>query len=443
MATFNTFNKEKLELNGPENVMRLEGKINGIKKVIYLFMDTNTEVCHQTECNNIYSQDINQYFAKEFMKLDGTDKIIDIFAFTSDYIKIVTNSQSSDFKAPPRRSIRRLKYSDSIIQLLASTLESKRSKKSKMFQNIRVHNPDITKDIIYRVEPIFNNIMGYTFNISRYYQNFNYLIESFTEVQKQLYHFYELYEITAGEKATKSSASQSHHHFKTDHFTSKYISVSNKPSRVVKNSNNSLQSSIERLPDFETAVRKVLFEYKHKNVKNILSDIFRNKMAQMFDFISDLDKMIQMFQSMQTLLDNPQFSLDQGYHVYFSLVANQRLTIFRDTYISSLMAYNYYSSISRWILVCYILRRFLDKDYVTTLVCNIGSMTSSIIVEILVEHFGFKITHVSKPNDMSIKDINQQVKEHIKNNISLDAIFSSKHEDMQCSDITNFPKNFD
>ena len=41
-----------MEINGPTNVVRLEGKVNNIKKVIYVFFDFHIEPNFQTTCDN-------------------------------------------------------------------------------------------------------------------------------------------------------------------------------------------------------------------------------------------------------------------------------------------------------------------------------------------------------------------------------------------------------
>ena len=38
-------------ISGPVNVVRVEGYINNIKKVLYLFMDIHVFVFHQTKCS--------------------------------------------------------------------------------------------------------------------------------------------------------------------------------------------------------------------------------------------------------------------------------------------------------------------------------------------------------------------------------------------------------
>ena len=67
------------QINGPINVVRMEGTINGIKKTIYVFMDRHDHLQEQLECNNVFAKDINQYFAETFIKLNDSGKMYDFF----------------------------------------------------------------------------------------------------------------------------------------------------------------------------------------------------------------------------------------------------------------------------------------------------------------------------------------------------------------------------
>ena len=50
------------KVNGPINVIRMEGRVNNIDKVIYIFMDVHYPVDSQTKCDNIFSKDKRRYF---------------------------------------------------------------------------------------------------------------------------------------------------------------------------------------------------------------------------------------------------------------------------------------------------------------------------------------------------------------------------------------------
>jgi len=52
-------------INGPINVVRLEGIVNGQDKVLYLFFDIHNDIFQQTKCEDFDNIDIGQFFQKE------------------------------------------------------------------------------------------------------------------------------------------------------------------------------------------------------------------------------------------------------------------------------------------------------------------------------------------------------------------------------------------
>ena len=63
-------------INGPVNYAHLRGKINGIQKNIYLFMDTHNKIDNQTRCESFNSIDITYYLYKI---IKDTEESIDFF----------------------------------------------------------------------------------------------------------------------------------------------------------------------------------------------------------------------------------------------------------------------------------------------------------------------------------------------------------------------------
>jgi hypothetical protein len=78
--TMTDFDHDTQQINGINNVIRLEGKINNINKVLYLFMNIGSNINHQTQCTNIFSKDIGKYLVDNFSRLkSGTyDFFLDI-----------------------------------------------------------------------------------------------------------------------------------------------------------------------------------------------------------------------------------------------------------------------------------------------------------------------------------------------------------------------------
>jgi hypothetical protein len=62
--------KEYNYINGPANILRLEGKIDDKDKILYIFSDIHMNVNNQYDCNNDDALDIDSFFAQEFKNLD-------------------------------------------------------------------------------------------------------------------------------------------------------------------------------------------------------------------------------------------------------------------------------------------------------------------------------------------------------------------------------------
>lgn len=79
MSISKTLDKNIKQVNGPINVVRLQGKIGSVNKVVYLFMDRHLAVEYQTECDNIFSKDVHLFFADSFKNISNTGKTYDFF----------------------------------------------------------------------------------------------------------------------------------------------------------------------------------------------------------------------------------------------------------------------------------------------------------------------------------------------------------------------------
>ena len=148
------------KINGPINVARLEGDVHGIKKVIYLFMDRHNDVQYQSQCTNIYSDDISKYFAKNFRELNKDTKKYDFFLeiYPTDI-----------FEKGLKYNTWRDKYIVEVLKFFVKLFSYEREKNkvtiSDQFQNIRLHYLDIRnyliQDVLNFFMDAFNVINGY------------------------------------------------------------------------------------------------------------------------------------------------------------------------------------------------------------------------------------------------------------------------------------------
>lgn len=92
----------------------------------------------------------------------------------------------------------------------------------------------------------------------------------------------------------------------------------------------------------------------------------------------------------------------------------------------------------------YFLRRFLDKDYITNAIVYTGSSHSINYIYHLVKYHDFKITHASYSSESDLRKLNTKIKQ-VK---SFDEYYKIEQmlyplEFIQCSDLSQFPKNFE
>lgn len=73
------------QINGPINVVRMEGKIGNIKKVVYLFMDRHNDYNVQTKCNNPGSIDVQEYFKNSFRDNETSIQCSDVSGFPKNF----------------------------------------------------------------------------------------------------------------------------------------------------------------------------------------------------------------------------------------------------------------------------------------------------------------------------------------------------------------------
>jgi hypothetical protein len=135
-------------INGPVNVVRLEGQIFNIKKIIYIYFDHHSDLYIQTKCNDFISDDIVVYLNKEFSKIEN--KYIDFFMET-------TIEQQDLFLS---KIYKKDRYIDEINKFFMANILLKNNKNvgTKINKNIRFHYVDIRNEFKLNFYKIFDNI---------------------------------------------------------------------------------------------------------------------------------------------------------------------------------------------------------------------------------------------------------------------------------------------
>ena len=129
-------------VSGPINCVRLEGTVNSIKKVLYLFMDFHHDVTIQTQCEDIIAPDFKTYLINTFNGIKNKNKTYDFF------FEIRPSTLLSEtWKGKKEKYIREI---DKLFRNefnLKNKINYESSKNevttSKNFPNIRLHYVDI------------------------------------------------------------------------------------------------------------------------------------------------------------------------------------------------------------------------------------------------------------------------------------------------------------
>ena len=411
--------KKNLLINGPLNVARIEGKVNGVTKVLYLFMDIHYSENLQTECEDINSTDIDKYIIQQF---DNFHKNIDNNKMLDMFVEIRQNQlehNKSDYS-----EIHRGIYIQKIFKLFKNQYSSNKNKMSyaKDFKHVRLHHMDFRdylpaqpQNSITNLENLISNMYNGSLNIT-YINNFINsvkIIEDFT---------------TRILSILKSPIKNN---------TRSKIYTTNKGIHITKLSDD------ERMDIFSNLIYKIKNIYNNDKVHKILVSEFDSYLIPLYEkFIESIKKTLVDFTDMKHTIEKLQYrkvNIDYGsiYHIPYNILRSMEYTIDIDINKLSLT----YTSLHAKIVDYYMMRRLLDKDYITNSLSYTGAAHSVHIMKFLLQHFNFKITHMAKSPDIDLNKVKMDIINTKNENTAQQYVFPP--DDYQCSDLTNFPKNFE
>lgn len=382
---------KKNYVNGPINVIRLEGKINQINKVIYLFMDFHIPVSNETECSNIFSQDIQTYFLNSFQNLN---KVCDFFLE-------MTPSEQQDENLNYKD-----KYIEEVVKLFKKILKYNKKKNlvSSYFHNVRIHFIDFR----------------------------DYYINSFDNNEHQLYSLVKSFSIDFNPNYLLQI---------NDNlliFKNYFILLSNilkKPSNIksklIKEINNTDVDTINYISF------KLKNKYNYPFIKKIMNTLIKQNITSISKIISIIDHIIQSNINSYHTINIPYDTLTEHKNNYmYNIDPNVLETISFNLSININSLLNDFTYFFAKLTDIFFLRRFLDKDYITNGIVYTGAAHSINYIYILINYFNFKITNVSY-SKIPINQLN-------KKNISIKNLESFLYPPVlyQCSDLSSFPPNF-
>ena len=383
-------------INGPLNVIRLEGSINNIKKVLYIFMDLHVEVTNQTKCEDYLSEDIMKYVKEELIKFSqdktNKDKYIDFFM---EHRLDVTENMIMDY----------VYYKDKYIDEMQKFFLQNFRKNTKEFNNVRFHYADIrSSKILFDYKNIDNILNNY--NCGNYRQN-------------NVTNILNIYAMNL-----------------------KYLSeVRNY--LLGKTKTNKKQKYTVDIPF--NKIEDLVNKYNHKDVKTKISaliEIYMTESNKLSNMILENHKLILKHEEKCNTYFN-----EKGYRKKTKDELGNTSYYYDDNDIIQDIIKNHNKIFEQHMMVhallmdMYFLRRFCDKDYITNGLFYGGTAHCAIYINFLIKFFDFKITHAAY-SSIDLDKLNKKLSDKL---YTVDELNEYFYPDilLQCSDITKFPGKFE
>ncbi|ARF11489.1 hypothetical protein Klosneuvirus_1_346 [Klosneuvirus KNV1] len=410
-------------VNGPMNTVRLEGSIGSVKKTIYLFMDFHIPVEMQTECDDIRSNDIDKFLVDTFDKTEEMKKNImyDMFVESNPLFPVLFPGESST----------RGRYLFGKTENLLTksiNIESGKVLQSKEFNNVRFHYTDIRdyttdkfRHFMFEIERIINFISHINLFI---YDDLLLIIDGLKIIQSQIITLYQL--IYESKNSTKSQT------------------------KIIYTKDQEVLAKYSE-EDFNTIKKNLIYKiirtYKHADVHQIINKIISNELHDTFqNCIKQINQMVISVNNLVPITEqfkNKPFNTTltkQKDGTYFYGIRDQDM----HDYISTLtnIPNNLHNlipgGVGLYLMDLYLLRRILDKDYVSNAVVYTGAHHSLNYIRILVKYFDFKITNYSYLKNNDLKKA-EKIIINSKNMDELGELFYPP-ELKQCSNLSEFPE---
>lgn len=405
-------------INGPVNVIRLEGELSGVKKSVYLFGDFHLETCKQTECDDLYSLDFHKYLAYKFDSLKKNKIKYDLFFETRiEHQRNVSNKKYVHDKYIDQTDKLFAKNSKHLTQKFKINNDYHDSR----FENARFHFMDIRdlfdNDIIFYSDQydFFSN--NPSDSVLNNWSNLYIMID----IKKDI-----LNEIIHKKKVNKKN--------RNENLEKQYNTISNS----------------ETMKEFEYYVKK-LIDIKNDKLHNFIKDKLNFIIKTYSLILNKINKIKDMIEELGFLYDQK---------TQYTLVKYNDMINFK-MYINKIDKKYEFDSIFYKIqrdVLCinvlytdlYLMRRLLDKKYVEHSLIYTGFHHTLNYVFFLVKYFNFKITHAYYHSKELTKELHNQIKKIDEEEFLID--FDEKHillkelfyppELIQCIDLKGFPNDF-
>ena len=399
-------------IDGPINVVRLEGKIFGITKILYVFMDYHSDVEEQTKCPLPMSKTFIDYVNTEINK---TEKDIDFFLEINEE-EIRDSSQTIKLKE---------KYIQEIMKFFRymSIYDKNKNIGTKIRKNVRFHWIDPRYNIYSLIrdeqDDIRNILLTFRKNEKYDHDEIMTMMNLFIHVDDILNFINQQLEKPDMKFYKEQRDNDEKHQSDEEYFKMKIIYNINK----IKNNYGHTETWESIKPIFNKF--KNSLEYLIKE-NNSMCDMIEN-FVKSFDIATDKKGNKKLVKTL--------FQLDYTEDTI-------GLIKFIDTLYDKYIEFEYRLDDALSILTdLYFLRRFIDKDYVNHSITYTGIDHSIQYIFHLVKNHNMKITNVSYVLD-SIDFATETIKKNKDVNDEIMKLFYPPTL-LQCSDMKTFPEKFD
>lgn len=389
-----------MKIDGPVNIARIENEKT--KKVIYLFMDIHYDITNETKCGDPISNNIKNYLLNNFSSSTNT---IDFF-FEVKPEQLRNNSIDYSKK----------RYIEELLYLFR--YEFNKNKDERIFSNIRYHVMDIRN---YLRDGTNRNKENLEINIQKLWHNFNnYNVRMLNSIQ------YDINKIG-------------------NNIENIYIYLKNKVStnKDSKKKKKKIKCIIEEYKKNKSD-EKILGENIKKILDKIKNSVKNNNVSEyildnyLFDIFIKALKTIKKLNEKIESIKKKLLNNNKSYIIKNGLIYNKGNNDKRNniTFIVNQTEnlIEYLISIYNNLMDLYNIRRILDKERIKNIIMYTGLNHSINIIYYLCNYCGYRITNLSKKNE------NINIKNKMNRNDLIKLIYVEPL--IQCSDVKDFPNNF-
>ena len=408
------------QVNGPINLVRMEGTLDKQRKVFYIFMDLHVPSTAQTECTDIRSTHIRNYLVNTFDNLKEQKNAIyrDFFLETFPDQSTLTGNRTDIYLNQMRNMFERI---------FSFNFKENKVVKPKEFPNVRLHYMDIRPYFTFAVGDPFGmiNTIGDTvyslLNRNVYPADISRIQNGMTILNSQLKVIDTAFFVSKSKKVEKAQV------------------IRQFPGQWINYEDADATKTINYLAN------KIRNVYKNKNVKKIINDILDSELSGLFDKYIALHNKLYKFLTDAIPKLNYNMSDRVTYKNNYRYFGNTQGAISDDIMQETVKIFDDYAEVTRHIYILvmdlYFLRRALDKDYITNAISYTGAYHSANYIKFLANNFDFKITHAFYAEIQDLKSLNKKINSlddtNLVSNLFYPMVFS------QCIDVKSFPKDFE